>query len=266
MTASQSKSRAEFRSLYDNHPLRIEAAAGRTGRLIVSFTSAGSKRDEWPPKEFVGMAYSKGRNHVICITDISRCWMNHPGMARRVADVLGEYILENEITNVHAVGTSMGAYNALVLGKMIPFARVVAFAPQFSVHPDIVPEEDRWNWFRKQITHWPHKQVQKLGRAARKVYIFHGDSEDEKRHWTLFPTPQNVVHYIFAGAEHNFVANMKDSGVLPEIVRMGINDNPLRMRKLVTRLGGMTRSAYQGFDAAMQYFEGRRKLARPAGI
>ena len=260
------KSRSVFKTLHDTAPLRIEAAHGSSRRLVVSFTSVGTKRDQWPPREFVGIASRDGKNHVICVTDISRCWMNKPGMARKVATVISDYILDNGITEVSAIGTSMGGYNALVLGKIIPFASIVAFAPQYSVHPDILPQEKRWWWFRKQIENWPHKAIAKLPNPPARVFVFHGDTLDEKRHWTLFPEASNMQHFVFSGADHNFVKPMKESGALAKIVNSAINDKPLRLRKLVGRLGGMTRTAYDGFEAAMMYFEGRRKLARPVGF
>jgi len=229
------KSRSVFKTLHDNAPLRIEAATGVSRRLVVSFTSVGTKR-------------------------------NKPGMARKTATVFSDYILEHGITNISAIGTSMGAYNALVLGKLIPFTHIVAFAPQYSVHPDIVPEETRWKWFRKQIENWPHRAVEKLPKPPTQIVAFHGDTADEKWHWARFPEVSNLRHFIFSGADHNFVVTLKQHKVLLKIVQAVFQEKPLRLRKLVGRLGGMTRAAYAGFEAAMLYFEGRRKLPRPAGI
>jgi len=114
---SDKKARLEFTLRYDTHPLRIETAPGEGRRLMVSFTSVGKERDKWPPKEFVGLASQQGRNHVMCITDISRSWMNAPGMANRVVSHISDYVLEHSITEIMAIGTSMGAYNALVIGR-----------------------------------------------------------------------------------------------------------------------------------------------------
>jgi len=264
--AKSSKKYAEFSMLHEQEPLRIEAAAGSSRRLIVSFTSVGKRRVFWPPKEFVGMAWQQGKNHVICVTDFSRCWMNHPGMARKVATIISDYVLDNGITEAYALGTSMGGYNALVLGKMVPFRAIVAFAPQYSVHPEIVPDETRWNWFRNQIEKWPHKAIDRLPNENIRVVVFHGDTQDEKRHWGRYPEASNVQHFIFSGADHNFVKTLRDGGQLPKIVQATLTDKPLQLRKMVHRLGGMSRAAYAGFEAAMMYFEGRRKLARPVGL
>ncbi|MDA8746833.1 hypothetical protein N9M66_01335 [Litoreibacter sp.] len=252
--------------LHDDHPLRIEAAGGSSRRLVVSFTSVGNKRDAWPPKEFVGMASQMGRNHVICVTDISRCWMNQSGMLRKITTVISDYILENGITSINAVGTSMGAYNALILGQQMPISQIIAFTPQYSVHPDVIPDETRWKWFRNQIEEWPHKELNRLPGAPASIYMFHGDTPDEKMHWQRFGEAKNLRHYIFSGANHNFLQELKDGGVLGKIVRAGINERPVRLGKVVKRAGGMRRSEFEAFDAAMAHFSERRKITRPDAL
>ncbi|MEM6407325.1 MAG: hypothetical protein AAF700_02790 [Pseudomonadota bacterium] len=231
--------------LHDAHPLRIEAAGGLTSRLLVSFTSVGNRRKTWPPKEFVRMSSLDGENHVICVTDISRSWMNGVGVAKRIQTVISDYILANRITEVMAIGTSMGAYCALVFGKMMPLTRIIAFAPQYSVKQDLMPEEPRWQWFRKNIETWPYPAIDALPKPPAKIYMFHGDSDGEQRHWRKMGRADNLKHYIFAGQDHNFVSGLKESSKLAKIVRAAIHDNPERVKKVVGWAGGMSRAAYE---------------------
>ncbi|SFR35088.1 alpha/beta fold hydrolase [Litoreibacter janthinus] len=263
---SEEKKLLEFSLLHDMHPLRIEAVEGETSCLIVSFTSVGQERDKWPPKEFVGLASQNGRNHVMCITDISRCWMNSNGMANLIVTKISDYVLENGITKIMAIGTSMGAYNALVLGRKMPLARIICFTPQYSVHPEVLPEEKRWWWFRKQITNWPHKQMDKLPKPPTPIYMFHGDTPDERMHWERFPTAPNLRHYIFRGADHNFVRNLKGSNTLRKIVVAAINDRPGRLGKVVQRAGGLRRADYAEFAMAEAHFKDRKKKTRPGSL
>lgn len=256
----------EFTSLYDKHPLRIEATIGSSRTLIVSFTSVGTERDKWPPKEFIGIASQGGKNHVMCITDISRSWMNGDGLDRLIVTKISDYILDNGITNLMSLGMSMGGYNALLLGRMMPVQRVIAFTPQYSVHPDVVPEETRWLFFRKQIKKWPHREMNRLPKDPAKVFIFHGDSEDEKRHWKRYPGADNVKHYIFAGADHSFVGRLKKGHVLRKLIIAGMNDRPGRLGKVVARAGGVRREDYDGFDAAVRYFDKFGKVKKPPSL
>ncbi len=260
------KNRLQFKMLLDEHPLRIEAATGTMRRLMVSFTSVGQERDKWPPKEFIGIASQQGKNHVMCITDISRCWMNADGMDQKIVTTISDYILDNGITHLMAMGVSMGAYNALILGRMMPVRRVIAFAPQYSVHPQVVPEEKRWWFFRKQITKWPHREMNRLPRDPAKVFIFHGDTPDERMHWEKFPQAENVKHYIFSGADHNFVRQLKSNDKLRKITVAAINGRTVRINKIVGRLGGLRREEYDGFDAAVRYFDKFGKIKRPPSL
>lgn len=254
----------EFKLLHDAHPLRIEAAMGETSRLIVSFTSVGQERDKWPPKEFVGLASQGGRNHVVCVSDMSRCWMNSKDMLALTVTKISDYIVDHGITEVMAIGTSMGAFNALVFGRIMPLSRIICFTPQYSVHPDVLPEEKRWWFFRKQITEWPNKQMDTLPQAPVPIYMFHGDSPDERMHWERFPTAPNLKHYIFSGADHNFVRNLKGAKVLQKIVRAALNDRPGRMNKLVQRAGGMRREAYVDYVATQELLAHRKTRKRPS--
>ena len=263
---SDQKKLLEFALLHDEHPLRIESALGESSRLIVSFTSVGTERDQWPPKEFVGLASQNGRNHVICITDISRSWMNSKGMANLIVTKISDYVLEHGITKVMAIGTSMGAYNALILGRKMPLSRIICFTPQYSVHPEVLPEEKRWWWFRKQITNWPFKQMDKLPKPPVPIYMFHGDTPDERMHWERFPTAPNLKHYIFKGADHNFVGNLKGADTLRKIVVAAINDRPGRLGKVVQRAGGLRREDYADYALAEAHFKGRTKPKRPTSL
>ncbi|SHF39203.1 hypothetical protein SAMN05444273_105384 [Litoreibacter ascidiaceicola] len=263
---SDQKKLLEFTLLHDEHPLRIESALGESSRLIVSFTSVGTERDQWPPKEFVGLASQRGRNHVICITDISRSWMNSKGMANLIVTKISDYVLEHGITKVTAIGTSMGAYNALILGRKMPLSRIICFTPQYSVHPDVVPEETRWLWFRRRITSWPFKQMSKLPKPPVPIYMFHGDTPDEQMHWQRFPTAPNLKHYIFKGADHNFVGNLKGANTLRKIVAAAINNRPDRLGKVVLRAGGLRREDYADYALAEAHFKGRTKPKRPTSL
>ncbi len=248
--------------LHNVRPLRIEAARGRSQRLVVSFTSVGNKRHHWPAKEFVGTLSAGGENHLLTVTDISRSWMNRDGMDETIEDVISSYVLRNRITEIVAVGISMGGFNALVFSRMVPVGRVIAFAPQYSPNPKIVKGDKRWLHFRKAITDWPHPELDTLPAPPARVYIFHGDAALEKLHWRRFPKASNVMHYIFPGSDHAFIRPLHESGAIPQIIDAVLSERPSRVPRLVRRAGGMGRAAYDSLEAANDYFAARRKPRR----
>ncbi|WP_299193357.1 hypothetical protein [uncultured Litoreibacter sp.] len=257
MNAAPLSGQLDFQLMHQDDRLRVEVAPGRSGRLMVSFTSVGTERDQWPPKEFVKQASQDGRNHLICITDKSRCWMNHTGMDQTILRLVADYVAQHEVRNIMTLGVSMGAFNALVFGRLMPVQRVIAFAPQFSVHPDIVPEETRWTFFRNQITDWRYRALDKLPKRPAKIYMFHGDSRDEQHHWRQFPTAPNLRHYIFAGRDHNFVRQLKSENLLPKIMISAIRDDAQRMDEIVRSASGMERADYDHFEGAVRHFAER---------
>lgn len=235
----------KFQMLQDAHPLRIEAAPGSSATLVVSMTSVGTSRNEWPPKEFVKIASRSGLNHVMCITDISRSWMNGPGLLERITEAIETYALDHQITEIIGVGTSMGAYNLLVQGCYTPFKRIIALSPQFSVHPEIVPEEKRWNFFRKKIVEWPHPDISKLPEAPCEIVMFHGDTEDEQIHWRRIPKPSNLHHFIFPDSDHNFPKRLHSAGRLERMIGPASRGQKKRMIQEVADNGAVTRAEYE---------------------
>ena len=96
--------------------------------------------------------------------------------------------------------------------------------------------------------------------------MFHGDTPDERMHWERFPTAPNLKHYIFKGADHNFVGNLKGADTLRKIVVAAINDRPGRLGKVVQRAGGLRREDYADYALAEAHFKGRTKPKRPTSL
>lgn len=65
-------------------------------------------------------------------------------IARRVRGVLSDY------REVLAYGNSMGAYAALAHGKTLGATTTLAFSPQFSLDPALVPHDKRYQEFFRQ--------------------------------------------------------------------------------------------------------------------
>lgn len=260
------KKQLEFTSLLERTPLRIEATQGRSRQLVVSFTSVGTQREQWPPREFVGIASDQGKNHVICVSDLSRCWMNRRGMLNRVAETISDYVLANGITKISAIGTSMGGYNALLLGRKMSLQRVLAFTPQYSVHPDILPEEKRWWWFRKDIDVWPFKEMDVLPKPPTRVTIFHGDTADERMHWERFPKADHVKHFIFQSGDHNFIRAIKREKRLKKVCHAALFGEPAEITKIAQRLNAVRRDSYVSLDETGANLVTNRKREKPTNL
>lgn len=240
-------------------PLNVQFLPGAGKRLVICMSGVGRNRGLMPPREFTGSASSGGANHVLFFSDGSRSWMNGPGIAGRIADYARRYCDFHGVDQVVAMGNSMGGFAACVLAELIPVNTVISFSPQFSMHPDVVPEERRWHYWRDRITQWPCRDVGGLDAGQTRYYVFHGDHPAEAQHWLRFPSGPRIHHYIFKGQGHNVAALLRKRQILGQVVDLAIEDRPKKLRKVIenARLGGgfelYYRDAYlERFPEAMQ--------------
>jgi pimeloyl-ACP methyl ester carboxylesterase len=229
--------------------LRIRFAPGRSRLLVVSLSGVGTDRHTEPPVEFFRLAGAGGENPVLFVTDQSRSWLNAPDMADQIVGTIEATARFVGAERIVLLGNSMGATMALHLATLTPVHRVIAFVPQVSVHPEDVPEETRWGYFRKHICDWTFRRI-KQWPAQASVFVLHGGSDDELIHALRFPEPaENVAHFILPAADHNLARTLHRQGHLVEVVTDMMHGRRLPVRDAILGLGGMRR---QKFSAARE--------------
>lgn len=219
--------------------------AGASKRLVVSFAGVGTRRDEVPPTEFARAAHWNGENNVIFVSDVSRCWMNNSSMMEFLVEAVEGIAEQIGAEDISAIGNSMGGTAAMVLASRIELDTVVAITPQYSVHPDEVPEETRWMFFRNQITEWPYRVVPDLRERGCQVTILHGGTMDELVHADRFPMDAGYRHFIFPEHGHTVARGLHSAEHLAPIVTLGILGRDLRVRRAVRAAGGMSRLRFE---------------------
>ncbi|MFK7940171.1 MAG: hypothetical protein AB8B82_12385 [Roseovarius sp.] len=224
--------------------LRIRYMPGSGDTLVVSFSGVGQQRDAEPELEFVGNASDGGKNHVLFVTDESRCWLNTPGMAERVVHAIEQTQLEFDIKRVVGLGNSMGGSMALIISRMFAFDAVLAIVPQFSVDPEIVPDERRWKYFRNQITEFRFPKVSDLRPEHTEYFIVHGGHFKEHPHVLRFEEQRGVGHYVLPERGHRMALQLKAEDTLDTLIRLGLAGARGRFRKHIFGLGGQFRSTF----------------------
>ena len=226
-------------------PLRVLYAPGRNDTLVVSCSGVGSKRKVAPPPEFPTMASRNGENHVLFVIDESRSWLNAPGMAERLVTTIEDVRNQIGATRLVGLGNSMGATMVLLLSRMIDFDTVLAFTPQYSVDPCIVPEETRWRPLRREIKNFRFPSVEGLRPERTTYFILHGDAPDELIHALRFPEQHGVTYLILPRHGHRLAAQLKKVNALSAIVNLAITGRHYRLRKKLTRLGAKPRFVFK---------------------
>ncbi len=225
-------------------PLQLSFTPGRSKRLVVSLAGVGNNRRQMPPAEFARTAHWNGENNVLYVSDLSRSWLNGPGMAQFVADAVKAVAAEIDADAICAVGNSMGGTSALILASLMHIDHVVAITPQFSAKPGVVPEETRWMYFRERVADWPFPEVPDLRHTDSEITILHGGSPDELAHALRFPADAGYWHYIFPNQGHLLARNLHQEDLLAPIVTLSLLGRTLRARRAVRLAGGMSRHRF----------------------
>ncbi|MCG6904505.1 MAG: hypothetical protein LJE68_17685 [Rhodobacter sp.] len=232
----------DLQKLYQE-PVEIDAGPdlvvhnliGSSNRLVLSLAGVGPRRSGTPPIEFIGSASNDGENHVLFISDPSRCWMSQPGVVGGIVKLVQNYRDQHGITEITALGNSMGGFAALRLPELMPIETVISFSPQFSVHPDLVPEEQRWKFHTSKITNWHFRDVGPLETSGTEYFIFHGDAESEAFHWLRFPWHTRLNHFIFRGMNHELASRMQKRRLLRQVIKHSIEGRSRVLRIAMER-------------------------------
>lgn len=196
-----------------------KALLANAKKVMFSFTGIGVNRlkAETQPPEFVGTA--SGQGALIVITDLSRSWGNHVDWSAIDAAVR-PYI---EGRSLYSIGNSMGGFLSVLATSIWPISTAIAFVPQYSLHPEVLPQEERWQTLRKGILAWPYPSLAGHIHADRTYHLFFGDFAPDMVHARCFPGAPNVHRYIFPGAQHGIAGHLKQAGVLNDFVSACVN-------------------------------------------
>tara|TARA_B100001173_G_C15880173_1_gene501136 strand:- start:147 stop:791 length:645 start_codon:yes stop_codon:yes gene_type:complete len=177
---------------------------------VLSFSSIGRGRKYVQQNEFF---YLTKKYNVLFIKDITRSWFNN-------IDI--KYIKSFLKKNNYAIGFSMGAFNAIIFSTLYPIKKLIAFSPQFSIHPKI-SEDDTFLNFAAKIKKWKYNKL-KFSKNTKYLLIF-GDNNKEKYHMSMIPKQKNIKIIVLKNCDHNTALHLKKKGDLEKIINKFFNDN-----------------------------------------
>ena len=177
---------------------------------VLSFSSIGRGRKYIQQNEFF---YLTKKYNVLFIKDITRSWFNN-------IDI--KYIKSFLKKNNYAIGFSMGAFNAIIFSTLYPIKKLIAFSPQFSIHPKI-SEDDTFLNFAAKIKKWKYNKL-KFSKNTKYLLIF-GDNNKEKYHMSMIPKQKNIKIIVLKNCDHNTALHLKKKGDLEKIINKFFNDN-----------------------------------------
>lgn len=185
----------------------------RDARVLVSFTGIGHKMGavdvQAPEFQKVGTRFDA----TYFVSDLTRSWGN-----RLDFGVLGQLIATHTPgATIDVIGNSMGGFLAVLFARFVPSRTVIAFAPQYSAKPDVVPFDNRWRKYRDAITDWRHPSLEGAFQDGTAYYLFIADDDYDARHAAMFPHLPNV-HVTLMDGTHGLAQNLKRLNILHTLI------------------------------------------------
>lgn len=244
----------QFERIWSAPPLTVDFCDGPGADLVISFASVGHDPARPQSPEFVATATGRGTaaagRRALFVTDASRSWANAPGFAQALHGALAEVRARAPVRRTAAIGSSMGAFSALVAAQIVPVDVVLAFSPQFSVAPGVVPGEDRWARWTAALSPllWPHAPLPAPGGAW--AVLFHG-ARDDLAQALRFEPRAGTDQVLFAAQGHSdLAAHLKARGALAGLLDAALAGDRRRLLRIAASAGGVRRARFEAGEGA----------------
>ena len=218
--AARGKGAGDLRVVHSSQDIEITHDPGRSRTAIVSFSGIMGKTG-WVQAEEFRKSLAGTPHNVYYVKDKTRHWYN--GSFQQIADILNEDFKRRKIRRVLTLGNSMGGFGAIIFaGRLNGCRAAIAFAPQSSVDPAIVPWERRYRRHTDSVTEWVGLDARKLFVGHVNYTVFFGDDApvDMRHAKRLVARPRpNVSVYLVGGTGHGVARYLKMHGVLHELVQ-----------------------------------------------
>lgn len=228
----------DLRRLWDRAPYRIEFLDGGSEDLVIALSSVGHDPSRPPSPEFVRTV---GGRRALFVMDASRSWASDPGFESALRAAFAAVSAAAPVRRVVALGLSMGGFSALAAAQIIPVDVVLAFGPQYSIMPRVVPGEDRWSEWTARLTacRWPTAPLPARGWTC----LFHGGRDDLPQA-LRFPVQAGVDQLIFPDLGHSdLMGHLKAKGVSAGLLEAALAGDRRRLLRISGSAGGVQRKS-----------------------
>lgn len=221
----------------DAPTFQIDHLAAPGPDLAISFSSIGHDPARMPSPEFA--ATLRGLGPVLFVRDAARSWGNAPGLVDGVRAAIERVRAGQRIDRVVMIGSSMGAYAAMVAASIIPADIVIAFGPQRQIDP---LGEPRWRDWTRRIENPAHR-VCPIPASAR-IWLFHG-LVDDRANAMAFAEGPGITHVLFPDrTHHDLCPHLKSRGVLRGLVDAITAGDRRRALRIAASAGGISRARF----------------------
>jgi len=218
--ASPAAPRLDIPLLRKDRRLWVWWHRGQSRRLVVVFSSVGHGPNTPPLLEFARTATADGQDNALFIADPQRSWLNAPRVIEDTVEAIDAARDEVGADETVTMGYSMGGFAALAITGFTAVTASLAFSPQMSIDPALVPDEGRWKKYRSRIAAVHVRAATDHMAAATQHTIIMGESRLEKPQLRLLPQAANTDILLLRRTGHDTATRIKQAGILPDVVAL----------------------------------------------
>ncbi len=234
----------DLREIGHARGLRTWLHRGDGDRLVVCFSGIGPDLSAAQGYDFPQIATRNGQYTTLFVADTERSWLNGEGMLDDLAEQVTRIAADAGLPIVQTLGYSMGAYCALILGGLVEVECAVAYAPQFSINPAVVPDERRWRDLRHRISQHRIRSVADYLNAETRYVVFHGGLPRDRLQRDPFVATPNLMHVIFPEWGHSVAPALRGRKILDPVTWACLDGNVEELKQLLSPLS----PTYHGGD------------------
>ncbi|SFJ36777.1 alpha/beta fold hydrolase [Jannaschia pohangensis] len=200
--------------IYDDADMTVLRRPGTGKDCIVSFTGIGRAMGgiDLQTPEFTR---SGGDAEKIFVIDKNRTWGNSLGWSRldKIVARLGDG------RRIITLGNSMGGFLAILAATRFGARHALAFVPQWSVDPALVPWEKRWVEYREKIRAFVHPDLSGAFTADCRHHVFFGDHLLDSAQFEAFPKDVGGLDlFRIEQGGHELAGYLKTRGLLYPVI------------------------------------------------
>ncbi len=226
----------------DTPDAKVTLEEGNSGSAVVSFT--GVKFGSVESGEFKKtLSATDEINDVYYVFDMHRRWYNGSHQTA-ISDALNLSFGDRSIGRVITIGNSMGGAGSIAYaGSLRNCHRSIAFCPQSSVDPKVVPGEPRWREYRDGITDWTASDLASFVRPDVSYFIFYGrddvlDMVHANRY--LRAGGDRLKVFLVPDCGHDVAFEMKKRGFLTPVIRKLLTEQEPDVDTLLAMMPGVS--------------------------
>ena len=215
----------------------IKETLRNTSTLVVAFSSLNAWGEK--AKEFDWRTLADDQTiSSILVRDLDDTWYNRDpvGPGTDLRDLVA-YVRSRarKYRRVVCIGSSMGAYAAIAIGKLIDADQVIAFSPQTLIDADRLEAygDDRWSDYFRRLPTTALKDLITLAalnsrsRTKIDIYVSHERDDQDLRQAQNLSGVSGVAIHVMERSRHNLVDTLRATGLLRPLVAAAIEGRPL---------------------------------------